>query len=841
MVTEVSNQELREFCFSLQSGEEISLYNFMLSKRGVDAHSLGQIQLPQATEGDYFNLAGADLSGVIFDGHYTADNWQFSAADRTTYLRGAHYTENCKFTGLDFDNVDFGFVRLSREVFAHCQFRNAIFSPTTPDVVHIKVGIEELQAYYTLRLQSPIPTEAKGSFCDYINSLYCDRFNEDIKEIVPDLSDLELDFSYIDLAHLNLSRVKMHNTTIKNATGEGMQFRECDLHKLTLMNCNANKLDLRGSDVNQLYWDADTVLDGAITTNELLRYTDGIREIIPGTEATIDWCYERGKPSIRRISDTETAGVRAPLVKRYIACTRAEVEEFIRFIDSEDSRESFVGFMKRRLQESEEFVPDLSGVLLDGLDLSKLDFSYCLMRNCSFVGAKCVETKFVGSNLTGARANATSSNLWRSVTGREDVCVSFRKADFTDATLDHAAARGAIFDEARFVRTSATNADFSRTSFLQAIAEFANFSNSYFELSFWRKFHATFSNFSNIIAPYISIVNQSALDAANLDYALMPYCVIKYSAITNSSMVGADLDTPAFLGIFRHTAMDHVDLTGTKFWAEIRASKLRAITIKDVEISGIDSVGGVEGSIGEAIDSLEYLQSQYDEAVKKQIIAPLRNLYSFAKPVLGKETADKIFVGVSSMIRRPVLSMIMLSVCPFAMKIFEMGLVAAASSLYPAVSSSLATILHPAIVSSILTPLATGMSLLAGIAFVPLTIAAFGVGAYFTVKHFVEESSPAIKDAEKALEQWEGYRNHNVAARERENANHRHQEHSLQHDERKSFVDRVIKKGDNVVKSFTKAFERSQQYVRKIASSLPRPKKTFVETITEQNDHKRSK
>ncbi len=611
----LTKEELFKFIEELKlhrghDGSQLSLSDFIKHERKltdtdktVYQANIGKVVLE---EGELADLRGADLSFVRFcdKGESKTYNgqWNFygfySKSGKllsSTNLQGAVFPEKCLLDGISFHGADLGKIAITSDQFKRCSFKGALFDPSNPQIMIVKVGERELKAYIKLRHKHPVHMSAIGSFSDYISYTKRHLCSDGIK-IVADLSGQIIDGTKINLDGADFSGSLLENTIFKNIECESLIMRDCGVAQAKFDNCKINRVDFRG-----------TKTQTGLGFNSLssIKFTGGTKlgEVklstldynSPFATPIVDSCYIKGSSSIKIVGDRIVTHV--PDLGKYRKCTIEDIQEYAKQCQESEQVLSSVGFLsnlvKEQLQSFKEFlsvkyglegdfIPDASGLVLDKLNLSYGNWGKCNWSRCSMV-----ETNWDHSNLSYSCFNDSSFDGYTPGFGmsifERAYHTSFKGAILTGSNFDGVRSRAAIFTGAIMNLVSAIGANFVEARFDKVQARNSDFSYSHLELVKAREMDASNSIMRDVFFIYgdapAAKFNHSTLDGAVFNYANLRRAELKYV-----SAVGA---------CFKHVDARDANLTGSKLWANVSRMNLGGARLDHVENSGWEVEPGI--------------------------------------------------------------------------------------------------------------------------------------------------------------------------------------------------------------------------------------------------------
>ncbi|MEI6187382.1 MAG: hypothetical protein WCP46_02630 [Alphaproteobacteria bacterium] len=458
-------------------------------------------------QGHIADLSGSDLSFVnfcdqgkikiynkqwIFAGLYAKDDKLF----RPTNLQNASFPEGCLFDGISFRGADLGKRLITSGQFKRCNFKDSLFDPSNPQVMVVKVGEKELLNYIKLRYKHPVHISATGSFSEYIS--YTKRhLCSDGMKVIADLSGQVIDGTKINLDGVDLSTTLLENTILKHVKVESLIIRDCGVSQIKFDDCKIERLDIRGTSIEQhlgMNRTNSMEISGGTSFGEVKLSSSLVHKSFPCSTPIFDPCYIKGKSSFKVIDGRIVTYV--PDLGKYRKCTIEDIEEYAKqcqeneaVLDSsifssygvKEQLPSFRNFLIAKYNLEGDFIPDLSGLILDKLNLSYGNWGKCNWSRCSMV-----ETKWDYSNLEYSSFSNSSFNGnipgWGMGWFERKYSASFKGALLTGGIFDNALGRCAIFTEAIINGISAIGTNFAEAVFDRSQAKNSNFSYAHMEL-----------------------------------------------------------------------------------------------------------------------------------------------------------------------------------------------------------------------------------------------------------------------------------------------------------------------------------------------------------------------
>jgi uncharacterized protein YjbI with pentapeptide repeats len=625
-------------------------------------------------EREVADLRGSDLSFVNFgdkdknkiynkqwviSGLYGKDNHLF----RPTNLQGASFLAGCTFDGVSFRGADLGKRTITSDQFKRCNFKDSLFDPSNPQLMIVKVGEKELKNYIKLRYKHPVHVSAMGSFSDYISYTKRHLLSDGIK-VVADLSDQVIDGNNINLDGIDLSGALLENTTLKNVRVESLIMRDCGVVQIKFDDCKINRLDIRGSNIDQ-YLGTNYINSmefiGKTSFDEVRLSSSSVYKSFPCTTPIFDPCYIKGKSSFKIVDDRIVAQV--PDLGRYRKCTIEDIKEYAKECQEseavlsssifsshgiKDQLQSFRNFLIKKHNLEGDFIPDMSGLVLDKLNLSYGNWGKCDWSRCSMV-----ETRWDYSNLE--YSNFSNSSFEGNIPGwgmgwfERKYSTSFKGTLLTGGIFDNASGKCAIFTEAEMNGVFAIGANFREAVFDKSQAKNSNFSYAHMELVKAKGMDASNSIMRDVLFIYGDApkakLNYSTLDGTVFNYTNLRGAEVKYASAVGSSF--SDVDAT------------NADFTGTKLWANVSRMKLKGAKLDHVENSEWEIEPGVFwGLFGDSephidertkcekmVDSTNALDMQEKSARVKQDVKRMGSSKWRWGVFTAAKTIDKILGG----------------------------------------------------------------------------------------------------------------------------------------------------------------------------------------------------
>jgi len=495
-------------------------------------------------------------------------------------LSGAH------FIGKDLSNINIDGSILRGTEFVRCHLENASAKDTDLDFVVIDDCYTE---NFDIRGSdiSNLRVNDSGKMIVNYSDLY---FNRDIK-----INLFEYAVGTRSAIHRTAS-----DTKIEKEESEAIEklitspySGQFEVYKKTLTYAHVTKeLKITISDIEE-YKIRKQKYPDAITSFTAFIFKKFRNEIIEETENSI---LRRAiiNPDIFHVQDQDL--IYDPLyiknskdkIREKFSVTKADLEEYI----EKGEAKSFAKFIYKKYQKKEtEFYislqnADLSGMNLDGLNLSQIDFSYS-----KFIGSSCKKTKFNSSCVQGCKFNQ------------------------------------AILEEADLRDIQAVKADFSESDMTKIVATRGNFTCAKMEKVKANKALLNESDLRKIYAPHLNLTKGN-LENSNLSYAVLRHANLKEVNARGLKCFKANLEK---------CQAQKIDLTGADItesnlnegnFEQALMSNIKAqrTNLKQTILTAIQAAGG--DFIAANFSGVVALKGNFKKAILEQIKAHNSNFES---------------------------------------------------------------------------------------------------------------------------------------------------------------------------------------------------------------------